>query len=81
MYFNFTLFAFVTTVISSLSLVYAIKYIGSTPTAILGALEPIVAVIVSVFMFNELFTINLGLGITLILIGVILNILASKSHQ
>ena len=81
MYFNFALFAFVTTVISSLALVYAIRYIGSTPTAILGALEPIIAVLVSVLFFSEKFTINLAFGIALILAGVILNILSNKGTE
>lgn len=75
---NFTIFAFLTTVISSLCLVYAIKYIGSTPTAILGALEPVIAVMVSVLMFHEKFTINLLIGIVLILLGVILNVIADN---
>ncbi|WP_083997399.1 DMT family transporter [Chryseobacterium angstadtii] len=73
---NFIIFAFLTTVISSLCLVYAIKYIGSTPTAILGALEPVVAVMVSVLIFHEKFTTNLLIGITLILSGVTLNVIA-----
>lgn len=77
-FFNFIVFAFLTTVISSLCLVYAIKYIGSTPTAILGALEPVVAVIISVLMFHEKFTANLLIGITLILTGVILNVIAAN---
>lgn len=79
MYFNFALFAFVTTVVSGLSLVYAIKHIGSTPTAILGALEPIVAVLVSVISFGEHFSFNLAIGIVLIIVGVVLNILSAKS--
>ncbi|GEN67846.1 DMT family transporter [Chryseobacterium rhizosphaerae] len=78
LFFNFLIFAFLTTVISSLCLVYAIKYIGSTPTAILGALEPVVAVMVSVLMFHEKFTPNLFIGITLILLGVTLNVIADN---
>ena len=78
MLINFVVFAFVTTLISSLALVFAIKYIGSTPTAILGALEPVVAVAVSVLMFNEVLTINLILGITLIIIAVIVNIISDS---
>ncbi|SMC33176.1 DMT family transporter [Chryseobacterium sp. YR221] len=78
LFFNFLIFAFLTTVISSLCLVYAIKYIGSTPTAILGALEPVVAVMVSVLMFHEKFTQNLFIGITLILLGVTLNVIADN---
>ncbi|WP_223559401.1 DMT family transporter [Chryseobacterium lathyri] len=77
-FLNFIVFAFLTTVISSLCLVYAIKYIGSTPTAILGALEPVVAVMVSVFMFHEKFTVNLLIGITLILLGVTFNVIADN---
>ncbi|SUP54796.1 Predicted permease, DMT superfamily [Weeksella virosa] len=78
MLINFVVFAFVTTLISSLALVFAIKYIGSTPTAILGALEPVVAVAVSVLMFNEVLTINLIIGITLIIIAVIVNIISDS---
>lgn len=78
MLINFVVFAFVTTLISSLALVFAIKYIGSTPTAILGALEPVVAVAVSVLMFNEVLSINLIIGITLIIIAVIVNIISDS---
>ncbi|MET3535338.1 DMT family transporter [Chryseobacterium limigenitum] len=77
-FFNLTIFAFLTTVISTLCLVYAIKNIGSTPAAILGALEPVVAVMVSVMIFHEKFTFNLFIGISLILFGVILNVLAGS---
>ncbi|MFN1216283.1 DMT family transporter [Chryseobacterium kwangjuense] len=80
-FINFIIFAFLTTVISSLCLVYAIKYIGSTPTAILGALEPVVAVMVSVFMFHEHFTQNLLIGIILILSGVTLNVIADHRQS
>lgn len=77
-FFNFIIFAFLTTVISTLCLVFAIKSIGSTSAAILGALEPVVAVMVSVLIFHEKFTFNLLIGIILILFGVILNVLAGS---
>ncbi|WP_326983684.1 DMT family transporter [Chryseobacterium sp. MYb264] len=77
-FFNFLIFAFLTTVISSLCLVYAIKEIGSTAAAILGALKPVIAVMISVLIFHEKFTLNLFWGITLILIGVILNVIADS---
>lgn len=48
-------------------MVYAAKYVGSTPTAILGALEPLTAVLIGIFVFNEPFTVNLAIGIVLIL--------------
>lgn len=77
-FFNFLIFALVTTVLSTTALVYAIQYIGSTPTAIMGALEPVVAVLVSVLLFQEILTRNLVLGVILILLGVILNILSDQ---
>ncbi len=79
-FLSFLIFAFLTTVISSLCLVYAIKYIGSTPVAILGALEPVVAVLISVLMFHEKFTNNLLIGITLILLGVTLNVITDRKN-
>ncbi len=78
---NFTLFAFVTTVVSISTLVYAIQMIGSTPTSIMGALEPVVAVLVSVLFFQEPFTIGLFLGVMFIIIGVILNIISESKKQ
>ena len=79
-FFNFVIFAFVTTLVSSVALVLAIQEIGSTPTAIMGALEPVIAVAVSVLFFNEDFTRNLLIGIILILSGVCLNVLASRRN-
>lgn len=78
---NFTLFAFVTTVVSISTLVYAIQMIGSTPTSIMGALEPVVAVLVSVLFFQEQFTVGLFLGVMFIIIGVILNIISESKKQ
>ena len=49
-----------------------IHYIGSTPTAILGALEPVTAVFFGVVIFYEELTARLGLGIALILVAVTL---------
>ncbi|WP_267401891.1 MULTISPECIES: DMT family transporter [unclassified Chryseobacterium] len=77
-FFNLSLFALITTVLSILTLVYAIKLIGSTPSSIMGALEPIVAVVVSVLFFSEDFTLNLALGVGLITFGVVLSIVSEK---
>ena len=53
-------------------MVYAAKYVGSTTTAILGALEPLTAVLIGIFVFDEPFTFNLAIGIVLILTAVVL---------
>ncbi len=73
---NLLLFALVPTIVSLLTLVYAIQFIGSTPTAIMGSMEPVVAVGISVALFGELFTVNLLAGILLILAAVLLTVLA-----
>ena len=64
------------TAISSITLVRAIKYAGPTLTSILGAMEPLTAVVIGVFVFKELFTLNSAIGIILILLAVSVVILA-----
>jgi len=75
--FNLALLSLVSTVLSIITLVYAIKYIGSTSTSVMGALEPIVAISVSVLFFGEQLTASLISGVALILAGVIMNITSS----
>ncbi len=75
---HLSVFALVTTVLSITALIYAIQLIGSTPTAIMGALEPVVAVAVSVLLFHEKLTLNLSIGVVLIITGVIYNILSDR---
>ena len=53
------------TAISNITLVRAIKYAGPTLTSILGAMEPLTAVVIGVFVFKELFTLNSAIGIIL----------------
>lgn len=57
----------VPTVLSLIFMVKAVKIIGSTPTAILGALEPVTAVAIGVLVFGEILTGRLVAGIILIL--------------
>lgn len=66
------------TVVSLILMVIAVHNVGSTPTAVMGALEPITAVCIGIFVFGEAFTVRLGIGIVLILSAVIL-IVAGKS--
>lgn len=58
------------TAISFLCTTQAIQYIGSTPTAILGALEPVTAVFFGVMIFGEALTPRLCCGIVLIILAV-----------
>lgn len=72
--------AVVPATLSLVLMVYASKYIGATPTAILGALEPLTAVIIGIFVFNEPFGIRLAIGIVLILSAVIITAYQPKHH-
>lgn len=75
---DLTLFAIITTSLSLVTLVYAVRYIGSTPTAIMGAFEPIVAVLISVGLFGEQLTPSLVIGGMVIIAGVLIDILFRK---
>lgn len=78
---NISLFGFVTSVVSITALVYAVKMIGSTLTSIMGAVEPVVAVGVSVMLFGERLSIILMAGIALILTGVLIDVVASSRKE
>ena len=67
----------VPTVLSLLFMTIAVHEVGATPTAIMGALEPLTAVAIGVMMFGEAFTFRLCIGIVLILAAVLL-IVAGK---
>lgn len=60
------------TAISFLCTTSAIQYIGSTPTAILGALEPVTAVFFGVTVFGESLTFRESVGLALIIAAVTL---------
>lgn len=64
--------AIVPAIMALVLMVYAAKYVGSTTTAILGALEPLTAVLIGILVFGENFTATLALGILLILGSVVL---------
>ena len=75
---HLALFSLITTALSVVSLVYAIKYIGSTPTAIMGAVEPVVAVMISVGLFDETLTFSLIAGVIIIISGVLIDVVFNK---
>lgn len=73
--------AVVPAIMALVMMVYAAKYIGSTPTAILGALEPTTAVLIGVLVFAEPFTLRLLCGITLILAAVTIVVLGKGNKR
>lgn len=69
---NIIALVLICTVITNLSLVLSVKRIGSTMTAVLGALEPLTAVALGCIFFNEDFTWNVGMGIAMIIPAVLI---------
>lgn len=68
------------TIISLVTMTISIRSIGSTSAAILGALEPITALLVGTLVFGERLTPRLCLGILLVLLAVTLLIAGKKIY-
>ena len=66
------------TAVSNMALVRAIKCIGPTLTSILGAMEPLTAVVIGVWVFGEPFTAQGAGGILLIVAAVTTVVLHSR---
>ena len=69
------------TAISLLTTTIAIQLIGSTPTAILGALEPATAIFFGITVFNETLTIRETCGLALIIIAVCMVVIARDKRS
>ena len=69
------------TAVSNITLVAAIKRIGPTLSAILGALEPLTAVVIGVLALSEAFTLRTAAGIILIIIAVTAVVLSEGRHN
>ena len=67
---NLLMLALLPTMLSLICTTRAISYIGSTPTAILGALEPVTAIFFGITLFGETLTPREVMGITIIIASV-----------
>jgi len=70
----------VPTILSLVFMTVAVYHVGATPTAILGALEPLTAVTIGVVVFGEVLTPRLIVGIIFILFAVMLVVLGKDLH-
>ena len=70
----------VPTVLSLVFMTIAVHEVGATPTAIMGALEPLTAVAIGVMVFDESLTFRLAVGIVLILSAVLLIVMGKSFH-
>lgn len=69
---NILALSVLTTTVSFVCTTLAIQYIGSTPTAILGVLEPVTAIFFGITVFGETLSFRDVCGLTLIIIAVTL---------
>lgn len=69
-WFNAFGLALFPTLISLVAITKSIHHIGSTPAAILGALEPLTALVVGVMVFDERLTSTNMVGIVMVLVSV-----------
>lgn len=70
----------VPTILSLVLMTIAVHEVGATPTAIMGALEPLTAVAIGVLVFGEALTVQFVIGIVLILSAVLLIVLGKNFH-
>ena len=70
--------AIIPTIISLETITIAIKFIGSTKTAILGALEPLTATVLGILLFGESISISKVIGMLLVFAGVFVIINSKK---
>lgn len=75
---NILFMSIFSTIIANLTLILAIKSIGSTITALLSPLEPVTAIIIGVIVFNENINIQIITGVIIIILAVILIVLNQK---
>lgn len=77
-WYNITMLSIVSTVLANILLVPGIKYAGATLNAVMGALEPLTAVVIGVIFLNESLGLFSIIGIVLIVLSVLLIGLSGK---
>lgn len=75
---NILFMSIFSTIIANLTLILAIKSIGSTITALLSPLEPVTAIIIGAIAFNETVNIQIITGVIIIILAVILIVINQK---
>ncbi len=75
---NLIALALFPTAISFICTTKAVQYIGSTPTAIMGAIEPFTAIFIGVTVFSETLTLRICIGLLLIIFAVTLVVSAGS---
>ena len=66
------------TAVATITLAASSKAVGATKTSVLGILEPLTAIVIGTLVFKEAFTLNVALGVVLILFAILFMILTEK---
>ena len=67
------------TAVATITLAASTKAVGATKTSVLGILEPLTAIFVGTLVFKEAFTLNVAIGVALILFAILFMILSEKT--
>lgn len=78
---NLLLLAIVSTIISNLTLILAVKEIGSTSASVLGSMEPLTALLVGIGWFGEAISGYQLAGIGLVIASVLLVVLGKRKDD
>ena len=73
--------AILPTALATITLAAATKAIGATKTSVMGILEPLTAIFIGVVAFHEPFTLNVAIGVVLILFSILFMILTTKKGE
>ena len=73
--------AILPTAIATITLAAATKAVGATKCSVLGILEPLTAIFIGTLVFHEPFTVNVAIGVVLILFAILFMILTEKKHE
>lgn len=66
------------TAVATITLAASSKAVGATKTSVLGILEPLTAIFVGTLVFHEPLTLNVAIGVALILFAILFMILTDK---
>ncbi len=66
------------TAVATITLAASTKAVGATKTSVLGILEPLTAIFIGTIVFKEAFTLNVAIGVALILFAILFMILTEK---
>lgn len=79
--FNMSMLGIISTVVSARLLVSAVNMIGSVPSSVLGTLEPITAITIGVFVFQEHLGLFNYMGLLMVLVAVMIVIVYMKAKK